>query len=255
MRTHMASTRLSDNEQDRMQKRPTTSSTGQLVYQPVYTASPPPPDWPVPKLRLEAKDLAHEGTALFFKHVNPSDGLRNAVVSVLETLYTKQTSPTNVRSVSLYLDDMDGVAYTKGSELDNDHKEIHLSVRHVKNSKHRVRGEVLGVLVHEMVHCFQYNAKGTCPGGLIEGIADYVRLKAGFSPPHWQKGGNKWDEGYQTTGYFLEWIEDTYGHDFVRKLNGAMREQKYSPDVFRELTGEGVDALWKLYKLSLPVPT
>ena len=76
-----------------------------------------------------------------------------------------------VRSVTLHLDDMDGVAYTKGSELDDDHKEIHLSVRHVVNSKQRVKEEIMGVLVHEMVHCFQCNGKGTCPGGLIEGIA------------------------------------------------------------------------------------
>jgi hypothetical protein len=26
-------------------------------------------------------------------------------------------------------------------------------------------------LVHEVVHCYQYNGKGACPGGLIEGIA------------------------------------------------------------------------------------
>ena len=35
----------------------------------------------------------------------------------------------------------------------------------------RARHEIQGVLTHEMVHCFQYNAKETCPGGLIEGIA------------------------------------------------------------------------------------
>lgn len=77
----------------------------------------------------------------------------------------------SVRSVTLYLEDMDGVAFTKGSELDDDHKEIHFSTRHIENNKQRCKDEVLGVIVHEMVHCFQYNAKGSCPGGLIEGIA------------------------------------------------------------------------------------
>lgn len=66
---------------------------------------------------------------------------------------------------------MDGVAYTKGSDLDDDHKEIHFSTRHILNSKARAADEIRGVVTHEMVHCFQYNAKGTCPGGLIEGIA------------------------------------------------------------------------------------
>lgn len=42
-------------------------------------------------------------------------------------------------------------------------------------------------MVHEMVHCWQRNAHGTAPGGLIEGIADWVRLKAGLVPPHWKR--------------------------------------------------------------------
>lgn len=81
----------------------------------------------------------------------------------------------SVRSVTLYREEMGGVAYTKGSELDDDHKEIHFSLQHIMNAKGKGkdggRAEVLGVLVHELVHCFQYNGKGTCPGGLVEGIA------------------------------------------------------------------------------------
>lgn len=66
---------------------------------------------------------------------------------------------------------MDGVAYTKSSDLDVDHKELHFATRHIENNRHRAAHEIHGVLVHELVHCFQYNALGTCPGGLIEGIA------------------------------------------------------------------------------------
>ena len=28
---------------------------------------------------------------------------------------------------------------------------------------------------------------------------DWVRLRAGYQPPHWRRGGTRWDEGYQTT--------------------------------------------------------
>ena len=41
----------------------------------------------------------------------------------------------SVRSVTLYLEEMGGVAYTKGSELDDDHKEIHFSIQHIMNAK------------------------------------------------------------------------------------------------------------------------
>ena len=72
---------------------------------------------------------------------------------------------------------MDGVAHTHGSHTS---KEIHFSLDHIKNSENRAKDEIDGVLTHEIVHCFQYNAKGAAPGGLIEGIAgEHYSLNSG----------------------------------------------------------------------------
>ena len=76
--------------------------------------------------------------------------------------------PHSVQHVTLVLRPMSGVAHTFGSST---HKEIHFSLDHIRNSESRARDEILGVLVHEMVHCFQYNGCGRAPGGLIEGVA------------------------------------------------------------------------------------
>jgi hypothetical protein len=65
---------------------------------------------------------------------------------------------------------MPGVAHTKGGAT-NTEKEIHFSLEYIVHCKNRATAEILGVLVHEVVHCYQYDAKGSCPGGLIEGIA------------------------------------------------------------------------------------
>src|SRR5205814_7754400 len=127
----------------------------------------------------------------------------------------------STRSVTLILRSMPGVAYTTGIDLDDDHKEIHFSTDYIARvSKDRKEAEILGVLRHEMVHCFQYNGFGTAPGGLIEGIADWVRLKGDLIPPHWSESGEgRWNAGYQHTGYFLEYLERKYYHGIVRKLN------------------------------------
>jgi hypothetical protein len=149
---------------------------------------------------------------------------------------------------------MDGVAYTTGKDLDQEHKEIHFNTNYINAvPEARQKEEMLGVIVHEMVHCWQHDALGTAPGGLIEGIADWVRLKAGFAPPHWKRRGDcDWDAGYERTGYFLEWLEQAHGVDIVRKINEGMRGCKYESDIFwKDCCGKGVKKLWKEYKDSL----
>ena len=189
--------------------------------------------------------------------MNPTKALSEAVDVVLSVLYQPSKSNDHIpacRSVTLFLHAMDGVAYTMGSDLDRDHKEMHLSLDHIKGiSSARQKDEIQGVLVHEMVHCWQWNALGSAPGGLIEGIADFVRLKADLSPPHWKKEtGGQWDAGYQHTGYFLEWIESTCGEGSVKKINHALKDNKYEEDDFwQQLFGKKVSLLWKDYEGSL----
>ncbi|RMZ70037.1 plant basic secretory [Pyrenophora seminiperda CCB06] len=209
-------------------------------------------------LRLELRDLTSNGARAFLRLVHATDALQHAVDIVLTLLYTSM--PTScippTRSVTLVLRDMDGVAYTTGLDLDNDHKEIHLSTTYLSSiNESRQKEEIMGVLVHEMVHCWQQAACGTAPGGLIEGVADWVRLKAGYAPPHWKRHGDcTWDAGYERTGYFLEWLEEKHGEDVVRRINEALREREYDERaLWHGCCGEGVEELWEKYRESLGV--
>ncbi len=263
-----------------MTELPDTSSVTPLVIlprqsspisAPTPTATPLPPQksvtdtspapnktapkvFPLPKLRLEIRDLNHEGTDVFLKSVVASKALATSIQSVLSLLYHSHESVTTTvpgtRSVTLILRSMPGVAYTTGSDLDSDHKEIHFSLEYINGiAKSRKTDEIMGVLTHEIVHCYQYNAFGTCPGGLIEGIADWVRLNAGLSPPHWKKEATgKWDAGYQHTGYFLEYLEERFGKGTIRRMNEKLRIEKYEEKRFwTELIGRGVEQLWADY--------
>jgi len=233
---------------------------------------------PEPLLRLELRNLRHPSTSTFLSNVDPTVDIAKLVETVVKLLYypshRHDTTPTQTststrpqpyqphipgtRSITIVPRDMDGVAYTTGLELDDDHKEIHLSlsyITHVRESNKsdaaKIRHELMGVLCHELVHCYQYNGEGHAPGGLIEGIADYVRLKAGYVPPHWKReAGGKvhWDAGYQTTGYFLDWVERSYGEGSVRRINEALRRTKYEEVKFwKGMFGTTVQELWEGY--------
>ncbi|KAJ8070770.1 hypothetical protein OCU04_001135 [Sclerotinia nivalis] len=213
----------------------------------------------LPKLRLEVRDLNHAGSQTFLTAVLANEALKTAVRSVLTLLYESPdclttTIPTT-RSVTLILRSMEGVAYTTGTDLDDDHKEIHFSLDYIHHAiaSERKKHEIMGVLTHEMVHCYQYNGFNTCPGGLIEGIADWVRLNADLSPPHWKKeAGGKWDAGYQHTGYFLDYLEKRLGKGTVRRVNEKLRIERYEEKRFwTELCGRPVEQLWKDYSKHL----
>lgn len=203
-------------------------------------APPPPKSWPLPTLSLRIPDLSHPGVVSFLDAVNPTKALTDAVLFSFTILYDSPSNPAtpqHVGSILLVLKSMPGVAYTTGGSGGDAFKEIQVSMEYVQNKAkdgiEALRHEINGVLTHEVVHCYQYNAKGTCPGGLIEGIAgastamacsphsssiilvpDFVRLHASLSPPHWNRDSipDKWDAGYQSTGYFLDWLEQRCVH-------------------------------------------
>ncbi|XP_030445734.2 uncharacterized protein LOC115668415 [Syzygium oleosum] len=147
----------------------------------------------------------------------------------------------DVARVSLFIDNMEGVAYTSNDE-------IHVSTMYLGGLSGDVKGEFTGVLYHEMTHVWQWNGAGQGPGWLIEGIADFVRLRSGYVPGHWvQPGqGDRWDQGYDVTARFLDYCNDLR-NGFVAELNKKMRTG-YSDKYFVDLLGNTVDQLWSQYK-------
>ncbi|EMC96661.1 hypothetical protein BAUCODRAFT_47939, partial [Baudoinia panamericana UAMH 10762] len=210
--------------------------------------------FPLPKLRLHLEHIAHDGSAIFLSNVKGNEDLEYLVQTTLDLLYNSDSIRPDTRSITFVLREFDGLAYTTGTDLDDDHKEMHFNLNYITNVKGDVRHELLGVLCHELVHCFQWNAEGTCNGGLIEGIADYVRLNAGLSAKHWrQEAGGSWDGGYQHTGYFLQYLEDRFGAGTVKRINDGLRKGQYNEErLFAQCCGgQKVDELWKQYREEL----
>ncbi|OBT60506.1 hypothetical protein VE03_10118 [Pseudogymnoascus sp. 23342-1-I1] len=238
-----------------------------ITSKPAVPAAPAPPStdtsfppsaaaYPIPPLTFQIQTLTHPGATAFLSNTTISTAFAAHITTVLTQLYPTADPSVHLpptKSVALILRAMDGVAYTVGTQASDAAKEIHFSLDYISRiSADRLKDEISGVLVHELVHCFQYNGLNTCPSGLIEGIADYVRLKANLAAPHWKRTGEgKWDAGYERTGFFLEWIDTTRGDGkggVVRRMNEWLREKKYEEGRFwREVVGGEVGGLWEEY--------
>jgi len=156
--------------------------------------------------------------------------------------YLKSDGFTPSRSFKFIFREMDGVAYASGNE-------IHFSAKFFRENP-----DDYGAAVHEMTHIIQAY-KGNNPGWLVEALDDYVRFfryepyinvpranpaRVGDSP-----------EPYRVGGEFLNWVQEKYVKDLVPQLNAAMREGRYSDEIWKEKTGKTVNALWAEWKASL----
>ncbi|KAL8541502.1 hypothetical protein ACS0TY_002680 [Phlomoides rotata] len=111
------------------------------------------------------------------------------------------------------------------------------------------RYEFTSLLYHEMTHIFQWHGNGTAPGGLSEGVAEYVKIKSKYYHPegYTKPGeGSKWDEGYGVTARFLEYC-DSLRPDFTPDFNNKMR-YVYKEEYFQDFLGKTVDQIWNEYK-------
>ncbi|GFP84613.1 basic secretory protease [Phtheirospermum japonicum] len=109
--------------------------------------------------------------------------------------------------------------------------------------------EFTSLMYHEMTHIFQWSGRGTAPGGLTEGVADYVMIKSGYYHPesYTKPGeGKRWDEGYGVTARFLEYC-DSLRDGFTAELNNMMRGV-YKDKYFRVLLEKPLVQVWRDYK-------
>ncbi len=120
-----------------------------------------------------------------------------------------------------------------------------------------------GMVVHELTHVVQSyprnkavdeNGKHADMGWLVEGIADYVRFfqyepqtKVRVDPKR-----ARHRDGYRVTAAFLDFLVRTHDPEIVKKLNAALRAGDCGEGKFKEITGKGVEDLWKEFVATLP---
>ena len=119
--------------------------------------------------------------------------------------------------------------------------------------------EFVGVLVHEVAHMYQFNDG---EAGLVEGMADFVRIRAGHHRMSRRGTGGAWNDAYTTGGFFFSWLAGPGGlqedgrvpadPDIGWAINQQMnRDVGWSQQVFIDRFGVDVDTLWNEYQAAL----
>ena len=152
------------------------------------------------------------------------------------------------RLTVLFKKGMGGVAFTAGRNI----------VCAEPWFKQNLDGEAAGAVVHELVHVVQQyrRVRGgqQNPGWLVEGVADYIRWFL-YEPaklrPRVNPDRAKYTDSYRTTGAFINYLVESVDKDIVTKLNTAMRQGKYTPELWKTCTGKTVDELWADYVQTL----
>ncbi|MGH7968535.1 MAG: basic secretory protein-like protein [Limisphaerales bacterium] len=123
-------------------------------------------------------------------------------------------------------------------------------------------GEACGCVVHELVHVIQQYPQqrgataqeGQVPDWLVEGIADYIRWFLFEPQSHGAEitteslSAARYDASYRITGNFLNWIAQRCGTNVIARINEAARDGKYSPTIWKEITGREADELGREWR-------
>ncbi len=155
----------------------------------------------------------------------------------------------------MFRQDKGGVADTSGTRINCAAKWFRANLK----------GEAVGAIFHEMVHVVQQygrarrnspNATRT-PGWLQEGIPDYIRWYIYEPQTHGAEitrrniSRAKYDASYRITANFLNWVVTTYSKDIIKTLNAAIRQGKYTEDLWNETTGHTVQQLGEEWRHGL----
>ncbi|KAI8925655.1 hypothetical protein BC831DRAFT_390398, partial [Entophlyctis helioformis] len=134
----------------------------------------------------------------------------------------------------------------------------------------RSQAELEGLVVFALVSTLWRPRPGTdVPGGLVSGVADYARLRAGLAPPHWTRSPSipspddddndhdhdPWASGFSTVAFFLDWVDTHVCRDVVPALTAALvlasGSSQWSPALWEAITGVPLAAAWTAYQQDL----
>lgn len=183
--------------------------------------------------------------------------IKQICFNVARLLYQQQVNAPKLPSLEIILSSFDGVAFKDG---DFNGATIKVSVDYLNkyaknNDKQALEQELVGILYHEIAHAYQLDDHNYGEiGPVIEGIADVVRMQAGYVDFSHRKAGGNFDSGYKTTAFYLDWLIKNKPEVTLSTINAQLNphdEIKWSWQTFALLNELDLSQSWQLYQNSL----
>jgi len=204
-----------------------------------------------PTVLVDNKDATSSGKLFSDALADPANTFDCITRDVCSLLFRKQTEIRPITQVTLIIEAFQGISETwsLGTESTIRVSSSHLQV--VADAHGNVQDEIKGLLYYHATNIYQSDdGNGVANRWLVQGVANYVRHAAGYIPGTQQHPGGKYNDGGNTTGFFLVWLDHAYP-DFVYELNQSLSSSDpsvWSPQAFEDITGHSVDQLWASYQ-------
>lgn len=134
---------------------------------------------------------------------------------------------------------------------------VRLSSSHMRNVADGggdVAAEIAGI--SQFLIGLDYGFDSEDPGAthwLHSGLGDWVRFRTGYTQLDQRAAGGTWTDGFKTTAFFVEWLEQNHENAAYR-LNQSLNPDDgvaWTEAVFVELTGTDLATSWSEYQASL----
>lgn len=108
------------------------------------------------------------------------------------------------------------------------------------------------LVTHELMHIVQ-DFKAMGPEWLLEGLADCGRFQYGLNnvAADWSLPSvdprQHYRMGYRVTARFLLWVDKYQRPNTIAQLNTQLKNNTYTSESWKQITGKNVDELWALY--------
>ncbi|KPH60207.1 hypothetical protein HJP15_05610 [Pseudoalteromonas sp. NEC-BIFX-2020_002] len=211
------------------------------------------------------KNLADHPGQLALERVMPdlTDIIHQISLGVAQILYTNVTEINVFETLNFETGEYDFPAAKSGTDKN---MILYFDLNHLANLESKgdeaLRQEIMGILWHELTHGYNNTpANGEYKPGAelhsyLEGLANYVRIKAGFLEHQrpqisWIDSWN--EDAYNQTSFFLEWVANTNQNtDFIRLFNASANEiEEWSFDAaFKSIFSaqRGIDVVFAQYQ-------